>query len=213
MSRTTPFLSFLIALSLAHPAYALGPLSQVSALDIEGKPVTPERIQGKITVMVMANRDSAEDGYKLGRELRVNFDKYRNFACIPVLNLKAVPTFIHDQVLTDTKIRIQLEESSLKKKLGKAASTLTIVIPDWEGKLSLALLQDSPLPAYAVFKQDPAQASRFDRARLERQQQQLGNHLHIFILDKAGEIQAHYLDSGSTASVLSTTRKLLEEIR
>lgn len=206
-------LGILAAVLLSGAAQAEYPFSQVTLIDLEGKAFTSDRLKGKVTVVVIANRDTAEEGYKVGRELRINFDKSRNFLCIPLLNLKAAPSFVHDQILKDTRLRIQKEELALKGQLGKAASAPIIVLPDWDGSLVLSLWQASPLPEFAVFRQDPAQASRFDRSRLIREQQRLANPLQIFILNKAGEIKAHFLGAESLGSVLSTTRKLLEETR
>lgn len=183
--------------------------------DMDSKSIPIERFKGKVAVLVVSDRATSEDAYRLGRELRLTFD--RGVVFVPVISLQAVPSFVRDSVISDIKDRVRLEETVVKERLAKAGKTLSadslapVILPDWDGRLALALFQHSPLPEFASFKQDTAALSKFDRARIEREQQQLRNHLHIFVVDRNGQIKAHYLDASSTTLAISAIRKTLEE--
>jgi len=197
------------------PVGAAPPLFLTPVTDLEGKPVPPERLTGRITCLIIANRANADRAAALGQDLVFKFSTNRSFAFVTVADLRGVPDFartmatgmIQDQL---TKARVEL-----KNRFIQAGRTyepgLWIYIPDWEGNTTLNLLKASPEPEYAIFDRNPAQLPRFERTTVEREQQKLRSLVHIFILDRSGEVKYHFQEVGSAAAITNALRTLLTD--
>ncbi|AGY58421.1 hypothetical protein [Gloeobacter kilaueensis] len=205
---------FLVCL-LARPAAAASPFEGVAAQDLDGKPVTAEQFQKKITVAVVADRTTADAATQAGADLQFNLRGEPGFFYVVVLNLRDIPGIAHGLVLGLIKDKAKSAEQDLQKRFALAGKDLTarqqrpLFIPDWDGELALRLWQNSPLPEFAIFRKEKLQ-SRFERERTQREEQPLREHVHFFILGPDGEVKAHYLDAGAVGTVIDKVRALLK---
>jgi len=203
----------LIGLLGAGPVSANAPLFISPISDLEGKPVVPERLTGRITCLIIANRANADGAAALGQDVVFNFSSNRNFAFVTVADLRGVPDFARGLATGMIQDQLTKARGELKNRFLQAGRTyepgVWVYIPDWEGSTTLNLLKASPNADYAIFDRDPAQLSRFERTTVEREQQRLRNLVHIFILDQRGEVKYHFQDVGSRGAVLNTLRTLL----
>ncbi|WP_218082299.1 hypothetical protein [Anthocerotibacter panamensis] len=218
MKLIRTFLSVLLTVllgKLALSVAAQSPLVSTPAVDLAGKPVTLGQLEGRWTALIVANRDNADNARVMGQDLAFTLSEDRNVAVISVMDLKGIPNFARGLATHIILDKVAAADVLMKERFQKAGRPyrpgLTLYIPDWEGKLILTLFKDSPRPEFAVFAQNPAQLTRFNQNRVEREQQSLRNHIHVFILDRQGEVVAHYLDQGATPLVLNTLRELLRQ--
>lgn len=203
-----------VALGLAMPLRAEVAFEQ-PGLDLDGRPFAPTQIQGRVTVVVVANRNNADAASALGDEVRFNLSAEPGFAYLVVLNLRDVPGLAHGLAAGIIKDRAKTAEANLKGRFLQANRSYEplkpVFLPDWDGKIALGLWQKSPLPEFAVFKEDPARASRYVREKLERQQQALKDRVHVFVLGPDGAVRAHLLDAGAAQPTIQTVRALLKD--
>ncbi|MBC8123402.1 MAG: hypothetical protein H7Y22_16380 [Gemmatimonadaceae bacterium] len=205
-----------LVVGLVGPAAAESPLGQ-SVQDFEGKPVDAARLGRRVTALVVTTPKDADVASEVGQELVFQFGSNKNFAFISVTDLKAVPAADRAKVSQIIQQRVELADQQIQARFKQAGRPytpgLTSYVPDYGGKLVTALLQASPQPEFALFDKDPARLSRFEREKFERDQIRLRNRVHIFLLDSAGEVSAHYLDKATTPVAVTRLSALLAQAR
>jgi len=207
------FWGLVLCAGLLQPVWAESPLTTTSFVDLEGKALTLDRLEGRVTVVVMANQENADAAKDIGQDIVFVYGPNKNFAFISVVDLRSVPSFAHGIATNIISDKVKTARQELRDRVQKAGRTYvpadSFYVPDWDGQDSLALLRNSPRPEYASFRKDLTRLARFDQERLTREQQKLRNHVHVFILDGKGEVKAHFVDQGSGALALNTLRTLL----
>ena len=214
------FLSAVFAAVLSAPAVATTPIPLNEYQDLDNKALTLEQLRNKVTVLIVANRATADAATAVGDQIRLDLSGEPRLLYVAVLNLRDIPSFarglvtglIRDQART-AEASLQARFTQTNKDPEKASPKPPLLVPDWNGSLALKLWQESPLAEFAVFKDDSRRAGRYEREKVQRVQQQLENRVHVFVLDAQGQVQAHYLDAGAASLTTAKVRALLKESR
>ncbi|GEM_PF-3337930 len=211
-------LALLVVLGMGTtPAQATAPLFLSPAMDLAGKAFTPERLEGRYTCVIVANRENADAAAKVGQELVYNFSSNRNFAFVTVADLRGVPDFAHGLATTMIEEQLTAARAQLKERFRQNGRVyepgLWVYIPDWEGTVTLDLLKASPLAEYWIFDRELTQLARFERGAIERNQKTLRSRVQFFILDRKGKIKHHFQDVGAASTVIATLRVLAQALK
>ncbi len=219
MNLMRRFLGFtsalLVSLCLALPLAADAPLFRVPVTDLQGKVILPAQLNGRVTAVIIANRDNADQAAVIGQEIVFKYGANKDFAFVTLADLRGVPSFARNYVTGLIEDKIKVYHAQLVARVTKAGRTYVqeywFYIPDWDSRVTLEMLKASPLNEYAIFDQQLSRLNRYDREKAERQVLALRNHIHVFILDQQGHIKAHYLDQGATGQAMTLLGSLLEK--
>jgi len=215
MKRRLLVLAMFLGLGMGQPLAAQSPLERVTGVDLKGQPVNLERVAGKITALVLANRDNADQAAEVGQDIVFALGNNKNFAFMSVADLRGVPDFARNIAIDIIQEKAAKARAEMKERVTKAGRVYTpelwIYVTDWYGNLTTEFLKSSPLAEFSIFDRELNSLTRFDRERIAREQQQLRNHVHVFILDSKGEIKAHYLDRGAASQAITMLQSLLTQ--
>ncbi|AGY56417.1 hypothetical protein [Gloeobacter kilaueensis] len=213
--RRCLMLATLSLIALAAPAGANVLQSLVQYLDLDGKPISIERFRNKVSVLVVTDKANVETATATGRQVRAKLGGDPRYLYVVVFDLKDAPAIAHGMIAGKIKEIMREDEEIALKEFQKenrssetAAPQSPLLIPDWDEGLSFKIWRSSPLAEFSAFQEDEGHKSRFDRERLQRQQQRLKSNVHIFVIDAKGEVQAHYLGAGRAEEVVSKVRSL-----
>lgn len=199
------------------PLLAVSPFNPPPSVDWEGQAITPERLAGGVTVVLAVDNQVKDIAALATEELLYQFGADPHFQLLRVTDLVNVPGFAGEIVVSTIKKRDGAELAAVRARFqseGKEVPALvaqTSYILDWEGKLRQALLQASPRPEFAIFKQPPGRQTRF-KTREQQAREQLDHHLHLFVLDAEGEVISHYLDAAELPRAVVDVRERLTEL-
>ena len=189
-------------------------LEQVPSVDLQNQAITPERLNGRVTLLITARRSCVDAANEMAKAILCDFGNHNQFACLMVADLSTLPRIswsIAKTIMHDRSRRARKELEILISRAGKQYSPpqCWLYVPDWEGELTLALFKQSLHSKYASFNQDISSLSGVEQNCLEREQQYLRNQLQSFILNRNGEMIAHYTGEDITCQVIYQLRAML----
>ena len=199
---------------LQSPLYAQSPLVETPSTDLEGKPVTLDRLKDRVTVLIASANSTKDVGLAVDSELIYQFGGDPRFQLIRLVDLVNVPSFAEGIVIDTIKRRDADELAAVRARYEREGRPYpglnagTIFVLDWEGKVRQSLLAASPLPEFAVFREPPKREGRY-KSQQSRERERLADRLHVFVLDQRGNIVAHYLDAGAAPLATTNVRTLL----
>jgi hypothetical protein len=182
--------------------------------DLQDNPVSLEPLKGKVTAVVLSSQDNEQEISTVSRELlaALNSDRDR-YAFVSIMDLGVVPDFAREVAVGIIEGRLEQADRDLASRLElsgqKLAPGVKLQLPDWNGERTLAWLQASPDPEYAVFRGNPR--SRFERERTEREQQRLRSYAQVFVLHWDFTLKAHFSGRSAGAKAAELMRALAQQ--
>ena len=188
------------------------PVGSLPTADYEGKPAGLELLRGKVTAVVLSGQSNENEATAVSQDIVAALNAEPRFAFVALIDLAVVPSFAQGLTVGIIRDRLAQADAALAQRVTQSGQTfvpgLKLHLPDWSGQASLTWLQNSSLPEYVVFRQ-PNRGSRFERDRLDREQQKLRSQAQVFVVDRDLTVKAHYTGRQAAAQAIETIRGLL----